>query len=133
MVGPSFGRCKPIGRIRPERNHLSKKGARMPIYQMIREGRRRLGMNEEQFAKAVGVTRGAVQQWEKPDGTSPKRGNMPRVAEVLHLSLAELMSNGANVQTLSARAEVPLVSEVEAGDYTVIDNFGPGTISRRCR
>jgi len=83
-------------------------------------------MSEQQFAEAVGVSRGAVQQWEKPGGTAPKRTNQPRVAELLGISLAELMSGGTNLgQGVDKRIEVPLVSEVEAGNYTVIDNFQP--------
>jgi len=36
------------------------------------------------------------------------------------------VSGGSNTgQGLDMRSEVPLVSEVEAGDYTVIDNFKP--------
>lgn len=83
-------------------------------------------MSEQQFAEAVGVSRGAVQQWEKPGGTAPKRSNQPQVAKLLGISVAELMSGGSNVgRGLDVRAEVPLVSEVEAGNYTVIDNFKP--------
>ncbi len=96
------------------------------IHQVIREGRKRLGMSEQQFADAVGVSRGAVQQWERAGGTAPRRSNQQQVANVLGLSVAELMSGGSNVGgQLVARAEVPLVSEVEAGSYTVIDNFKP--------
>lgn len=83
-------------------------------------------MSEQQFADAVGVSRGAVQQWEKPGGTAPKRSNQPRVAGLLGVSLAELVSGGTNISPgFDMRAEVPLVSEVEAGNYTVIDNFKP--------
>ena len=96
------------------------------IHQLIREGRKRLRMSEQQFADLVGVSRGAVQQWEKAGGTAPKRGNQAQVAKVLGISVAELVSGGSNVGgQLLVRAEVPLVSEVEAGNYTVIDNFKP--------
>ena len=98
----------------------------MSIHKLIREGRRRLGMSEQQFADAAGVSRGAVQQWEKPGGTAPKRSNQPRVAELLGVSVVELLSGGSNTSPgMDGRAEVPLVSEVEAGNYTVIDNFKP--------
>lgn len=98
----------------------------MSIHQLIREGRKRLGMSEQQFAIAVGVSRGAVQQWEKPGGTVPRRCNQPQVAKTLGISVTELLSGGTNVGArLVVRAEVPLVSEVEAGNYTVIDNFRP--------
>jgi SOS-response transcriptional repressor LexA len=98
----------------------------MAIHRLIRDGRRRLGMSEQQFADAAGVSRGAVQQWERPGGTAPKRRNQPIVARLLGISVAELVSGGTNVGSgLGARAQVPLVSEVEAGNYTVIDNFKP--------
>ncbi|RYF30849.1 MAG: helix-turn-helix domain-containing protein, partial [Comamonadaceae bacterium] len=37
----------------------------MTIHSLIRDGRRRLGMSEQQFATAAGVSRAAVQQWER--------------------------------------------------------------------
>lgn len=81
-------------------------------------------MSEQQFADALGVSRGAVQQWEKAGGTAPKRSNQARVADLLGISVAELVSGvSAGVRGLDVRAEVPLVSAVEAGNYTVIDNF----------
>lgn len=82
-------------------------------------------MSEQQFADAVGVSRGAVQQWERPDGTAPRRTNWQCVAEVLGVSVAELLSGLHADPRLVIRAEVPLVSELEAGNYTVIDNFQP--------
>lgn len=99
----------------------------MSTHRLIREGRLRLGMSEQQFAEATGVTRGAVQQWEKPGGTAPKRGNQQRVADVLGISVAELVSGGSNLSAgrPDMRLSVPLVSEVEAGNYTAIDNFKP--------
>jgi SOS-response transcriptional repressor LexA len=98
----------------------------MAIHRLIRNGRLQLGMTEQQFAVAAGVSRGAVQQWERPGGTAPKRSNQPVVAKLLGISVAELVSGGTNVgRGVDARAHVPVVSEVEAGDYTVIDNFKP--------
>ncbi|MDI1272488.1 S24 family peptidase [Polaromonas sp.] len=98
----------------------------MSVHTLIREGRKRLGMSEQQFADAAGVSRGAVQQWERPGGTAPKRSNQRRVAELLGVSVAELISGGSNVSPgFDVRAEVPLISEVQAGNYTVIDNFNP--------
>ncbi len=83
-------------------------------------------MSEQQLADAVGVSRGAVQQWEKPGGTAPRRSNQPLVARVLGLSVAELAAGRANIgQGLVVRGEVPLISEVEAGNYTDIDNYKP--------
>lgn len=82
-------------------------------------------MSEKQFADAIGVTRSAVQQWERPNGTTPRRTNWQRMAEVLDVSVAELLSGLRVEPALEIRSEVPVVLEVEAGNYTVIDNFRP--------
>lgn len=63
----------------------------MSIHKKIKEGRARVEMTEQQFADAVGVSRSAIQQWEKEGGTAPKRGNQPAVAKLLGISVAELM------------------------------------------
>lgn len=96
----------------------------MSIHALIREKRQLLGLSVQQFADAAGVSRGAVQQWEKPDGTAPKRANQPKVAELLGISVAELVSGDSRVSP-GLRAEIPLISEVQAGNYTAIDNFRP--------
>jgi len=48
-------------------------------------------MNEDQFGARVGVSRGAVQQWEKEGGTAPRRKNQPAVAALLGITVSELM------------------------------------------
>lgn len=64
----------------------------MSIHNQIKQGRKRLGMTEQQFADACGVSRGAVQQWEKESGTAPTRKNQPVVAKLLGITVAQLMS-----------------------------------------
>lgn len=66
----------------------------METKDIIKTGRQRLGMTHQAFADAVGVSRGAVQQWEKGD-TAPTRRHQPKVAEILDISVAELMGHGA--------------------------------------
>ena len=68
----------------------------MSIKDKIKLGRQRLGLNEEQFAKLVGVSRGAVQQWEKGD-TAPNRARQPIVAEAIGLSVAELVDDASDL------------------------------------
>lgn len=65
----------------------------MSIHSKIREGRIRLGLTEEAFGEKVGVSRGAVQQWEKEDGTAPNRGRQEAVAKLLGISVAELLTD----------------------------------------
>lgn len=95
----------------------------MTIHKLIREGRRRLRMSEQQFADAIGVSRGAVQQWEKPGGTAPKRSNQPKVAELLGISVAQLVSGVLGAGTSAEmRGDVPLLSELQAGNPTLFDH-----------
>ena len=62
----------------------------MTTAQRIREGRKRLGMTEQQFADAIGVSRGAVQQWERGT-TLPKRDHQIAIARKLGTSVVDLM------------------------------------------
>lgn len=48
-------------------------------------------MTEQQFADALDVSRGTVQQWEKEGGTAPKRSRQEAVARLLGISVADLM------------------------------------------
>jgi SOS-response transcriptional repressor LexA len=96
----------------------------LSVHRLIRTKRRELGLTESQFAEALGVSRGAVQQWERPGGTAPNRSNQPKVAKLLGISVEALLSGDFRLSNgLAARSVVALVSEVEAGNYTTIDNF----------
>lgn len=84
----------------------------MTISRRIREGRARLQMTEQEFADAVGVTRGAVQQWERGT-TAPTRKNQPAVARLLGITVGELMNPGsgmAQLMSLSAADDPPLIT-----------------------
>lgn len=87
-----------------------------------------MGLSQAEFAKLCGVTRAAVQQWEKENGTAPKRTQQPKVADVLGLSVAQLVGGSENVQEgPEVRGLVPLISSVQAGNYKLhVDNFHPG-------
>lgn len=62
----------------------------MSVHSKIKAEREKRGMTYQQFGDAVGVTRGAVQQWEK-GVTGPTRKNQPAVAKFLGISVAQLM------------------------------------------
>lgn len=76
----------------------------METKDMIKAGRQRLGMTHQAFADAVGVSRGAVQQWEKGD-TAPTRRHQPRVAAILDISVGELMGHVAIEEGAPTRSE----------------------------
>jgi len=89
---------------------------------VIRHHRQRLGMTEQALAERVGVSRGAVQQWEKGT-TAPKRANQDEVATALGISVAELMCirdapPAPALAPVPGGAGVPLVSWVQAGDFS---------------
>ncbi|TPG51433.1 XRE family transcriptional regulator [Rhodanobacter glycinis] len=50
------------------------------MHARIREARSRVGVSQEEFAARLGVSRGAVAQWEMEKGTSPSVKNLEQVA-----------------------------------------------------
>lgn len=101
----------------------------MSIHRLIRERRKALGLSQEKLADLCGVSRSAVQYWEREDGTgtAPSRTQQPTVAAVLGLSVAQLMGGSENIQAgPEVRGAVPLISAVQAGNYKMhVDNFHP--------
>ena len=59
--------------------------------QTIREARKALGLSQEQLAKLVGVTQGAVAQWEN-GLTHPAFAVLPKLAAVLGMTVDELIA-----------------------------------------
>ena len=100
----------------------------MSIHKLIRDARNRMGLTEEAFGKLLQVSRGTIQQWEKEGGTAPNRKRQPAVAELLGITVAELMSGGTSASAgPEIGGEVPLISDVQAGSYTdYVDNYHPG-------
>ena len=95
----------------------------MSVHSRIKDFRETRGLTHQQFADAVGVSRGAVQQWEK-GSTAPTRKHQPAVAKFMGLSVDALMSIEADANitipspTLSASGTVsnqPLAPVERAG------------------
>ena len=59
----------------------------------IRDRRKELGLTQRQVAEYVGVSEGAVCQWELGYVNNMKREKIARLAEVLHVSPIELLSD----------------------------------------
>lgn len=64
----------------------------MSVHDRIKRFREAQELTHQQFADAVGVSRGAVQQWER-GATAPTRKNQPTVAAFMGISVAELMDD----------------------------------------
>jgi transcriptional regulator with XRE-family HTH domain len=76
----------------------------MSIKDLIRAGRARLQMTEQRFADALGVSRSAVQQWEN-GSTAPSRAHQQKVADLIGVTVGELMSGQ------SMRYPLPMADE----------------------
>lgn len=50
------------------------------IYERCREARRRTGLSQEALALDLGVSRGAIAQWEMEEGTTPSVDNLIALA-----------------------------------------------------
>ena len=100
----------------------------MSVHTLIRTGRERMRLTEEAFGELCGVTRGTVQQWERVGGTAPNRKRQPMVAQVLGLTVSQLMSGDADTTPgPNIGGVVPILSSVQAGQFKEhVDNFHPG-------
>ena len=86
----------------------------MSIHKTIADGRKRLGMTPAQFGNALGVTRGAVQQWEN-GSTAPKRTMQPAVAKLLGISVSELIGSPTVQDAQGTSVAPPTHSSTPAG------------------
>jgi SOS-response transcriptional repressor LexA len=99
----------------------------MSTKDIIRTGREKLGLSVEDFAQKCGVSRGAVQQWER-GVTAPNRRHAPAVAKALGITVADLAAGDSNISAgPNIGGAVPLLSDVQAGNFKdYVDNFHPG-------
>ena len=56
----------------------------------IKEKRKELGIKQGEFARMLGVTSGAVSQWEMGK-TLPGRDKLLRISEILNIPLVDLL------------------------------------------
>ena len=86
----------------------------------LRSARKRAGLTQEDVAKAAGVSRPAVVQWESGESVSIKGENLIRVAKCLGVDPAWLVyeSNTSPFVPPNFARLVPLISWVKAGDWS---------------
>jgi transcriptional regulator with XRE-family HTH domain len=87
----------------------------MSTADLIKAGRLRLGMSHSRFGDALGVSRGAVQQWEN-SATGPSRKHQPAVAKLLGIGVGELMA-GVSAKYPTEKPPQPKVNE-SSGHYS---------------
>ena len=100
----------------------------MTFRDLIRADRKKRGLNEADYGKLLNVSRGTIQQWEKEGGTAPNRSRQPAVADLMGITVGELMSGGSDTTDGPAiGGRVPLLSSVQAGAFKeFVDNQHPG-------
>lgn len=86
----------------------------MSVHTRIRRFRESKELTHQQFADAVGVSRGAVQQWES-GATAPARRTQPAVAAFMGITVSELMANDT---TLPATRADFIKSAITTGGMT---------------
>lgn len=89
----------------------------------IKRLRKQAGLSQEQLAKMLGVTQGAVSQWEK-DRTIPDTPFMLQMAKMLNVSLDEF-TNESPFRDLDAinirRSVLPVLGTIPCGKQTEPD------------
>jgi transcriptional regulator with XRE-family HTH domain len=98
-VGPTVWRCAEIPANNPR------------MGQRIKFAREREGLTQAQVGKQVGVTRGAVAQWEIDKG-APATGRLGTLAEYLGISLDWLLTGAPQAATSDA-AELAMADDVQ--------------------
>ena len=107
----------------------------------IYEARKAAGLTQQQVADAVGVTKSSVAQWESGLTKNLRGENLVKVAKILNtspdwLALGQptaanisgdsLAANGSNVSPGPDLYYLPLISWIQAGEWTEISNHHPG-------
>lgn len=98
----------------------------MTLAQKIRQIRKRAGLNQAHFAKALGVSQSQVSKWEnlaKPE--NPGRDNLIKIACFADISVDELLDMAKNGRLAPVVAEIRMNDEMAflkeiTGDRAVI-------------
>lgn len=88
----------------------------MSVHTRIKEFRESRKLTHQQFADQVGVSRGAVQQWER-GLTAPNRKKQPKVAKFMEITVAELMSENDLIDLAKAQQSVSSVTLHTSGQF----------------
>ena len=87
----------------------------------IAENRRRIGMTQEELAAKLAVSAQAVSKWEN-DITCPDVMTLPKLAELLGITVDELLSGKKQPQTLVlADEELKIIVNSHEGDKVKVN------------
>ncbi len=91
----------PRANFAPHRRHKQYPDLAVEIGRRIREGRERLGWTQGGFARRVGKSQGAVEQWET-GLTMPRAEILVALSRVLGFNLDDLASDAPPIDTSDA-------------------------------
>lgn len=102
---------------------------------MIAQRRKEMGMTQLELANKMGVTDKAVSKWER-NLSCPDIHSFPRLAEILHVSIEELMQSGTGApveKSMSEMVRVALKGIALAMGIAVVVLSGPRETGRKNR
>lgn len=85
----------------------------MSSHELIRRARKAKQWTEQDLADRVGVSRSAVQQWERPGGTAPSRKHQATVARLFGISVGELMTGQSDLYPPQQQQAVNIASDTD--------------------
>lgn len=101
------------------------------LYERVREARRLINLTQEQLALELGVTRGAVAQWEIVSGTAPSVENLTALARRSGMAFEYLATGrgpkvqGAPMQAMEERSPYQLLSKQQKQLLACFDALSP--------
>lgn len=89
----------------------------MNLHERVRAARKHVNATQETLAAQAGVTRGAVAQWEMPNGTAPSVENLIKIASISGVGF-EWLATGRGPKTMD---DVSTVREPQRPGYAAPD------------
>lgn len=94
------------------------KGAPMNLASRIRHARKRRDLSQAMLAHYVGVSRGAVANWESVDGSAPSAARLASIAEVSQVRFEWLATGRGEIAFGLGDGDVPaLDAELVTDEY----------------
>ncbi|HEX2595601.1 MAG TPA: helix-turn-helix transcriptional regulator [Luteimonas sp.] len=114
IAGPASAAVARLPFVR-ERNMIRRldgsKGTRMGLAERVRRARRIAGLSQQELARALGVTRSAISNWESTNAAQPATDRLARLANALEVSF-EWIATGRGEMRLPR--SVPAATAVDA-------------------
>ena len=81
----------------------------MRLSRRIRAARQAAGLSQEILAAKIGVTRGAVSNWERADGSVPARDRLEKIATISDVSYEWLATGRGRMSLGHSPEDIPAI------------------------